>query len=262
MVQDAALGSDVPVNERRIQLALPDVGVVHVWWFPFDASRTWEATARQQLSETELTRSAQLKATDRQYRFLFYRWAIRCCLAQYANAEPNEIPLGLLAGGKPFWKYAVGGVQLAFNHSHTAEFGVLAVARHGDVGIDVEQAHENLNVRAVAREALSPQEWSEFERRPSSEQTEYVLRHWTCKEAFLKGLAIGLAVSPSNVTMRMSASWQPQVAAVEGMELTNDWQLASWSPQAETVAAVAYRGEGELQVQEFSGQHCLASFIQ
>jgi 4'-phosphopantetheinyl transferase len=240
-------GSGVLVSEPN-RFRLPPPGVVDVWWFPFVEFPGWEELARGDLSEVELARAAQLKIEERRRRFLFYRWAIRRGLAQYAGITPQAVPLGVLPSGKPYWMEPIHGVQLSFNHAHTKQLGVLAVTSTGEVGIDVEQATTEMKYGALATEALSEVEARVFATLPDLLQAEYVLRHWTCKEAFLKGLAIGLAVSPANVTIKGIDSVEPQVLCDLADCRPTEWQMSSWSPQPACWAAVAYRGAGRLVI--------------
>ena len=219
---------------------LPATGTIDLWWLPYIPGCDLHELARQTLVSEELLRAERFKVEHARQAFIFYRVALRSCLARYAGIEPREVPLGVGPFGKPLWERSMNGVQLEFNLSHTSTCGLLAVASSGEVGVDVEQLDSRTNVTLLAREILSAAEKSYFAALAESEQAAFLLQTWTCKEAFLKARGLGLAVSLHDITIK---SGREIMVANDPQEDGSGWQLASWSPQLNLFAAVAYRGE-------------------
>lgn len=93
-------------------------------------------------------------------------------------------------------------------HSRSATPGMVAVAacRGRPVGVDVQSASAGLVDAALMRMALHPSELAWLESRHDAAQRFYGL--WTRKEAALKALGAGLAISPDRVNAGWAEGWQ------------------------------------------------------
>jgi 4'-phosphopantetheinyl transferase len=219
---------------------LPAAHAVEVWWLPY-----WEpvefSSAEVILSTDELQRAAQYKVEQARREFMYYRVAMRQCLASYAQITPREVPLSTGPFGKPVWLPEMNGVRVEFNLSHTKSCGLLAVTRDTPVGVDVEYLDPLVDYRCLARDLLSPSEYSEFNDLSATLQPAFLLRRWTCKEAWLKAQAIGLSVLLPEVTMKEASGGIFQAVVASGTQLDVDWSIRSWCPTPNIFAAVAYR---------------------
>ncbi|MDB1086129.1 4'-phosphopantetheinyl transferase superfamily protein [Streptomyces sp. ACA25] len=97
--------------------------------------------------------------------------------------------------GEPHGRPAVAGGGVHFSLSHSGSLALLALAAV-PVGVDVEAVPEAGTVADVAPQ-LHPAEVEELAALPGSGRPAAFARVWARKEAYLKGLGIGLGRSPA-----------------------------------------------------------------
>jgi 4'-phosphopantetheinyl transferase len=101
------------------------------------------------------------------------------------------------------------GEGISFSLSHTAGLALLAVAAR-EVGADVER-RVDWDVRPAARLALSGAESARVADAPEGGVADF-LDLWTRKEAYLKGIGLGLVHDPSRVSFGDDRGpWSPVV---------------------------------------------------
>jgi 4'-phosphopantetheinyl transferase len=124
--------------------------------------------------------------------------ALRLLLGELTGCAPESLRFERRCGhcggsghGKP---RLAGDTGLDFSLSHSGGLVLIAAARGLRVGADVERVRSRTDVLAIARGSLSPRERRAVES-PATDaaQREAFFRCWTRKEAYLKGLAVGLA---------------------------------------------------------------------
>lgn len=76
----------------------------------------------------------------------------------------------------------------------------MAVARE-PTGLDVEALRSDLDVVALAVEALADEERAVLEALPAAERVAAFLTYWTRKEAVLKATGRGLSTPPADLTV-------------------------------------------------------------
>jgi 4'-phosphopantetheinyl transferase len=137
-------------------------------------------------------------ATDPRKRSLVSHVALRLVLGELTGTAPERLRFERRCGhcgagghGKPC---LAGASELDFSLSHSGELALIAVASGRRVGADVERVRPRTDVLAIARGSLSARERRAVES-PATDaaQREAFFRCWTRKEAYLKGLAVGLA---------------------------------------------------------------------
>ncbi|MBW1604377.1 4'-phosphopantetheinyl transferase superfamily protein [Streptomyces sp. JJ66] len=124
--------------------------------------------------------------------------ALRLLLAAHLALPPAEIPFTRLpcpGCGDPHGRPAVTGAAVHHSLSHTGGLAVIALATT-PVGVDVERLPSIDTVTTTAR-SLHPRETTELAATPPAEAPAAFARAWTRKEAYLKGLGIGLGRDPS-----------------------------------------------------------------
>ncbi|MFE9562901.1 4'-phosphopantetheinyl transferase family protein [Streptomyces sp. NPDC006487] len=101
--------------------------------------------------------------------------------------------------GGPHGRPAVPGTPLHFSLSHAGD-AVLVAFADGPVGVDVERRPAPALASQVASElaqVLHPAERAELSALPVDERPAAVARCWSRKEAYLKGVGIGLGGDPA-----------------------------------------------------------------
>ena len=115
---------------------------------------------------------------------------LRLGLAGYLRKAPEKIELTTNAQGKPCLAEASA---LHFNVSHSGGMGVIAFTTAGEVGIDVEAMHRDVEALDIASAHFTPKEAALIAKAPTpQEQASIFLRFWTRKEALLKAVGCGL----------------------------------------------------------------------
>ncbi len=162
----------------------------------------WQATLA--VEPVELTRFAELLSPDESARakrlidplardrFIAGRGLLRTIIGRYLESPPAEIRLVYGEQGKP----SLAGEEqhgLSFNLSHAGDLFLLAVARHRNVGIDLELMQEDLPFREMAGRYFASRERTELFALPPDAQLSAFYRCWTRKEAYLKGCGSGFS---------------------------------------------------------------------
>ena len=149
-------------------------------------------------------------------RYAIAHSALRQILAAYKHVDPRALLFSVGEHGKP--ELRAGGVinpqELHFNLSHSGDLALLAVARHGAVGVDVERWRTNVQHLEIAERFFSPYERDAL-RALSSEDA--ILRGffstWSRKEAYLKATGHGIARGLHHFDVTMEPSAAPESAS-------------------------------------------------
>lgn len=151
-----------------------------------------EATAlRATLAPAERRQLAALRRPDDQDRFLRGRGGLRRLLAAELGCPASAVPIAVGPHGKP---HCPGGP--AFNLSHSGALIVVALHRHGSVGVDVERLRPRLDWLPIARRVLPEGQQRALAALPEAEQPAAFLQLWCHHEAGLKAGGWGLAAAP------------------------------------------------------------------
>ena len=219
---------------------------VHLWTIERDLHADLPLLS-QCLSSSERQRARRLKVKQRRESFIYNRALTRHILASYAGLSPQCVPLTASPEGKPLWDAPSAGNLggLSFNLSHRGDLAILAVSQSRMVGVDLETLDAGNNYDAIARQALSPRELAHYDQLPLLERPAAVLRTWTCKEAFLKALGVGLSRPLAQIEVTWSLSEPARLLATgSDRESPGDWLLETWSPRTGWFAALATPKEG------------------
>ncbi|UYQ66730.1 4'-phosphopantetheinyl transferase family protein [Streptomyces peucetius] len=177
-------------------------------WTPGSGPRLWivrvseyqdRAAAREAvLDEEELARCRGfVRAADRD-RYRVGHVALRLLLGAYLGLDPAAVRLirePCPGCGEPHGRPAVATASPHFSLSH-AEDAVLLAFAEAPVGVDIEAVPE-AGTAAEVGELLHRAERAELAALAPSARPAAVGRCWARKEAYLKGVGIGLGEDPS-----------------------------------------------------------------
>jgi 4'-phosphopantetheinyl transferase len=166
---------------------------VHVWWTRLDASSSLSSKLYSLLSTDECARAARFRFEAYRRRYIAARGILRIILAKYLTSDPAEIRLWYGPYGKPYLINTSDSTLIHFNLSHSGDVAVYALCG-SEIGIDIEQVDQNVEILAVARHFCTP---GEVEHLLTSERDSAVSRFfqlWTSKEACVKALGYGLSL--------------------------------------------------------------------
>lgn len=142
------------------------------------------------LDEEERARASRYRSLELRNWFVAAHSFLRQVLSQYLDTRPGEIRFRHLPQGKP---ELAENRHIRFNLSHTRDIAVVVVARDREVGVDVEDLRDNLDMLGLARRYFSPVEAQWVESAPPEMRAEAFLTCWTGKEAYVKGRGDGLS---------------------------------------------------------------------
>lgn len=173
-------------------LALED-RTIHVWGFSLEGSDMMVDRFRVWLSPEEQARAARFIHRQDQTQFTLAHGGLRAVLARYIGSDPAVLRLHSGATGKPALLDQQNDPHvLRFNLSHSHGRMLLAVTRGQEVGIDLEQMRDKVEVLKLAERFYTPAEYQEVLSRDGVDRTRQFYRYWVAKEALLKGQGAGL----------------------------------------------------------------------
>ncbi len=186
-------------------------GSIHVWATRLDAGPDAVARAARTLSHDERERAARYRGDHLRRRFVLARAAVRTVLARYRGEDPAAITFELGSHGKP----RVAGDAPPFSVSHSGDVAVIAVSGVGPVGVDVEEIRLIPELESLAARTFAREEAAALGACDASERVQAFFRVWTAKEAYVKGIGVGLTIPlddesvdserPAAVTVRDTA---------------------------------------------------------
>jgi 4'-phosphopantetheinyl transferase len=179
---------------------------VHVWLVSVGRSRHAVERLRRVLSPDEARAAARFHGPTLQARAIIAHAALRAILARYLPLSPEQLAFARGAFGKP---YLAAHPGLRFNLSHAGDLVLIAVAAGRDVGIDVEQVRDDLDVARLAEFAFSPSEVAALERVVPEQRAAAFYAGWTRKEAYVKARGLGFSLPLKSFAVSLSPGEPP-----------------------------------------------------
>jgi len=109
--------------------------------------------------------------------------------------------------------YAVtSGSPIDFNIAHASRYAIIAAAREGHVGIDIEPVSAFADFENIVEFYLARSEAVRFWQAPPSERQALAAQIWVSKEAILKAEGSGLMRDPRGLVLSQVAAdgiWRP-----------------------------------------------------
>lgn len=179
----------LPVSESK-SLSSEDV---HLWLVKVASCAASLPLFEQFLSPDEHARAAKFRQEGDRTRFTLCRGILRHLLSRYTGLTPAAIRFSYNAYGKPALAVASSAMPpLQFNLSHAGGLALYAFTTVSSIGVDLEQ-HRPLDVPALASTFFSEKERAFLEQGSRAEQLAQFFQLWTCKEAYLKAIGLGLS---------------------------------------------------------------------
>ncbi len=212
------------------------------------------------LSPDEKSRANRFKFADDKRRYVVARGTLRHLLSREFDQRPEAIAFYYSNYGKPFVGKASGAsektvtpVQFCdgnfhFNLSHSGELAMCVLGYQRQVGIDIERLKPMERLDSMIERCLFEAEATQVKSMPSDEQSRAFLQHWTCKEAYLKAIGLGLTQSMQTVEVQLAP---PRLVRVPE-DCAEGWHLTVMNlPKEyaeEYVGAVVVAGQATLQM--------------
>jgi phosphopantetheinyl transferase len=148
------------------------------------------------LDAHERQRAERRRTPDLRRTFIAAHTALRRVVGWYTGQEPQHLRWRTTPTGKPH----LADDAASFNLSHSGAAALIALARSGRVGVDVEHTDRGIDL-ALASRLLAPAEARTFALLAPDRQPVALLRTWTRKEAVLKAIGVGLPGGMEHVVL-------------------------------------------------------------
>jgi phosphopantetheinyl transferase len=115
-----------------------------LWIVPLPKESTYATFRPAFLSQKELDRIENCKSQQAKRTALYSAAYTRIILAMHTGVDPHSIELSKGLFNKPYLQNPAA--NLHYNVSHSKDQFVMAISRHGAVGVDVEYRDETVNI--------------------------------------------------------------------------------------------------------------------
>ena len=230
----------------------PDVqlrnGEIHVWSASLDDFFSQLQTFFQVLSIDEKRRADRFRFAKDRERYIIGHGILKKIIATYSGIEPNLLQFICEKYGKPVLTHK----KLLFNMSRSEGLALYAFTRNREVGIDIENIREIPEMDQIVARYFSSIEKSFFHALPECSKKNVFFQLWTRKEAYLKGVGIGLTqpLDEFDVIPLLTGSAQPLI--IKGVSKRSPtWLIQDLKTISGFAAAYAVQGEIPLQCCHF-----------
>lgn len=156
------------------------------------------------LAPAERSRAVTLPPSA-QSSFVMSRALLRAAAGELLGVAPAALSIARDEHGKPYFSGAAGALQ--FNYAHSRDWLLLALSRHGPVGVDVDSDRRNNRFAAIAQRYYQPAEVAALGALGNERlRRQRFIELWTLKEAYAKALGIGLATALPGMRFEISPS--------------------------------------------------------
>lgn len=191
------------------------------------------------LSAEEAKRATRFRDPLARQQFWIGRVLLRSLLAQALARPPQTLNFVIGPNGKP----SLPDAPLHFNLSHSA--GVIACAIAAQpIGVDVETQRHSIDILSIARQHFSNEEFAWLDQKQKHRCARFTAL-WSLKEAYLKGIGLGIATDLS------SMQWQaqgPRNIAVSSTLTPHAWFCQLRRPFPQYWLGVAYPEPSQIRV--------------
>ena len=212
--------------------------ILHVDLTP-DADHEAHAFALLDDEERQRWRRFWTEATRR--RFALCRAALRINLADQLGCSNRQLSFGYLDHGKPFARVNGRRVPVGFNLSHSGRHGLIALAEHHWLGVDVEERLPRRDLDSIADSVYGPTERRALVAATGQRKLHLFYRLWSMKEALIKALGSGFSLNPSGFEIPESMLHGARSGTLRFAPTSStNWRLLDFG-ETRFAAALAYR---------------------
>ena len=196
------MGSDLSFDRRRpslgsnLDLTASGVTLHHI---VIDQAVCIEAD-RAPLSHDERIKAGRFHHASDRNRYVQTRAALRRLIGRLQGIAPDAVAFSTGLHGKP--KLASPWRDLSFNLSHAGDHALIAISNEGSVGVDIEQPSARIEMQSIAGHFFTVGERQVLDAAGEAARQSCFLAIWTAKEAYAKGLGLGLTLDPVSFEVR------------------------------------------------------------
>ena len=164
---------------------------VDIWLTALDPDGRADPGAFAVLSPDEQAHASRLRQDRDRELQVQTRVALRRILGRHLGVDPAAVAIGAGPDGKPEVTGPGRPRRPCFNVAHSGAIGLIAVSESREVGVDAEQLRD-APWREVAERYFAPAEVAALVGLPAGRQRGAFFDCWVRKEAYVKGLGVGL----------------------------------------------------------------------
>lgn len=223
-------------NKLFTEFSLPEHNEIHIWIFS-TGKHGLLAEDMKLLPAPELERAASFSHEKDRLRYLVSRSLLRKILSIYFRLPASSFRFEKGEHGKPF----LADKKIHFNLSHSEDYIALAFSMDSPVGIDIEKQRPNARIEPLVRRFFHPDEAQAFFCLSEQEKLDFMFRRWTVREAFLKGIGCGLAMSPRSFFVDSDPYDPLKFSITKSQEDYSSWRIISIPAPCDYYCSVAYQ---------------------
>jgi 4'-phosphopantetheinyl transferase len=246
-------GPALPVSSGA---AVPELAAnqVHVWRIELEASAAQAQDLSHLLTAAERERANRFRIDEDRFRFQIARAATRRILGTYLGLAPEKVAIDLNQFGKPQIDASMVPVErrVHFNVSHSGGWILAAFARAFPVGIDVEEVRPERVTDDLIAQIMGESERRALQALPHEQHVAAFFNCWTSKEAWLKGLGLGLSVPLRAIEVSIDPHEPARLIGAPLDHYPRDWQLARIEISGPYAATLAF-GAPSAQIVNIAG---------
>ena len=185
----------------------------------------------QWLSPDERAQHGRFRFDKHRHTYLISHALMRGALSLITEVEPEKFSFTTNAYGKPFLTTPALQQTLHFNLSHTEGLAAVAISRHTEVGVDVENTQRQDMTQELAEQFFAPEECQAVAQASAHERTIKMLEFWTLKESYIKAVGQGLSIALDSFAFKHATATQPaHLIRLDGQD-ANRKQWRFWQSQ-------------------------------
>lgn len=203
-----------------------------------DISQHADQEALPWLDPMEVERWKRYQVERSKREFSLCRAALRQLLCKHLRCENAQLCFPTQPHGKPYAMVDGKRVSIEFSVTHSDPHGLIMIADHARVGIDVETPKAQRDYDAIAKMIFSPDEYADILSLTGQAKTDQFYRIWTFKEALVKAVGDGLSRNLTKIEILPSFRLGGQKGVIEFPESSGKrWILEDLSTQKYAAAS-------------------------
>ena len=214
------------------------VNILHVDLTP---NTDREARAFTLLDAEETRRARRFVVEPPRRRFALCRAALRINLCERLDCRNEQLSFDYLEHGKPVAEVNGQRAPIGFNLSHSGGHGLIAIAAHERLGVDLEERKPGRNFDGIGDRVYGPAERRLLAQAEGPRKGAFFYQLWTLKEALIKALGTGFTLNPSTFEVPESMLHGERSSRFQFPHQPGDsWQLMDIG-EPRFAAALAFR---------------------
>jgi 4'-phosphopantetheinyl transferase len=176
------------------------------------------------LGPDEAARARRFRSAAARRAYVIARGRLRQLLAAVLDRPPDAVRLTAAAGGKPGLAGPDAG-RVRFSLAHSGQLMLCALTWDDEVGVDVEQVRDDVEIAAITRRFFAVEEARGLLALAPAGRREAFFACWTRKEAVLKATGDGLARALDSFVVSVGPGRAAVLSAPAALGPPEAWSL-------------------------------------